>query len=54
MAVEFVLSAYGAAQFPRDRLPEIAFVGPGATSESRVCSTRCSCGAESAHGEGRR
>ena len=36
MAVEFVLSAYGAAQFPRDRLPEIAFVGRSNVGKSSL------------------
>ena len=36
MAVEFVLSAHGAAQFPRDRLPEIAFVGRSNVGKSSL------------------
>lgn len=36
MAVEFVLSAHGAQQFPRDRLPEIAFVGRSNVGKSSL------------------
>ena len=36
MAVEFVLSAHSAEQFPRDRLPEIAFVGRSNVGKSSL------------------
>lgn len=36
MAVEFVLSAHNAEQFPRDRLPEIAFVGRSNVGKSSL------------------
>ena len=36
MAVEFVLSANSAEQFPRDRLPEIAFVGRSNVGKSSL------------------
>ena len=36
MAVEFVLSAYSASQFPRDRLPEVAFVGRSNVGKSSL------------------
>ena len=36
MPVEFVLSAYGSGQFPRDRLPEIAFVGRSNVGKSSL------------------
>ena len=36
MAVEFVLSAHSAQQFPRDRLPEIAFVGRSNVGKSSL------------------
>ena len=39
MAVEFVLSALGAKQFPRDRLPEIAFVGRSNVGKSSLLNT---------------
>ena len=39
MAVEFVLSAHGTQQFPRDRLPEIAFVGRSNVGKSSLLNT---------------
>lgn len=36
MRVEFVLSAHGAGQFPRDRLPEVAFVGRSNVGKSSL------------------
>ena len=36
MPVEFTVSAYGAGQFPRDRLPEIAFVGRSNVGKSSL------------------
>ena len=36
MGVEFVLSAHGAGQFPRDRLPEVAFVGRSNVGQSSL------------------
>ncbi|MCY4188321.1 MAG: ribosome biogenesis GTP-binding protein YihA/YsxC [Bryobacterales bacterium] len=36
MAVDFVLSAHDARQFPRDRLPEIAFVGRSNVGKSSL------------------
>ncbi len=36
MAVEFVLSAHSADQFPRDQLPEIAFVGRSNVGKSSL------------------
>lgn len=36
MAVEFVVSAHGANQFPRDTLPEIAFVGRSNVGKSSL------------------
>ncbi len=36
MAVEFVLSAHGAKQFPADRLPEVAFVGRSNVGKSSL------------------
>ena len=36
MAVEFVLSAHSAVQFPRDRLPEVAFVGRSNVGKSSL------------------
>ncbi len=36
MPVEFVVSAYGADQFPRDRLPEVAFVGRSNVGKSSL------------------
>jgi GTP-binding protein len=36
MAVEFVLSAHGANQFPADRLPEVAFVGRSNVGKSSL------------------
>ena len=39
MAVEFVVSAHGAGQFPRDRLPEIAFVGRSNVGKSSLLNS---------------
>lgn len=36
MPVEFVVSAHGADQFPRDRLPEVAFVGRSNVGKSSL------------------
>ena len=36
MSVEFVLSAHGPAQFPTDRLPEVAFVGRSNVGKSSL------------------
>ena len=36
MAVEFVVSAHGPAQFPADRLPEVAFVGRSNVGKSSL------------------
>lgn len=36
MPVEFVLSAHGAGQFPKDRLPEVAFVGRSNVGKSSL------------------
>lgn len=36
MGVEFVLSAYSAGQFPKDRLPEVAFVGRSNVGKSSL------------------
>ncbi len=39
MPVEFALSAHSASQFPRDRLPEIAFVGRSNVGKSSLLNT---------------
>ena len=39
MAVDFAVSAYRADQFPRDRLPEIAFVGRSNVGKSSLLNT---------------
>ncbi len=39
MPVEFVRSAYGPAQFPRDGLPEIAFVGRSNVGKSSLLNS---------------
>ena len=39
MPAEFVRSAYGADQFPKDRLPEVAFVGRSNVGKSSLLNT---------------
>ena len=39
MRVEFVLSAHGAGQFPKDRLPQVAFVGRSNVGKSSLLNT---------------
>ena len=39
MSVEFVLSASSARQFPKDRLPEVAFVGRSNVGKSSLLNT---------------
>lgn len=44
MPVEFIVSAGAPAQFPRDRLPEIAFVGRSNVGKSSLLNTLVSFG----------